>query len=783
VTPAVWLLVALQSASPPDVTAQVDRARVPAGEEVTLTIRARSRSTELVVVALPGLTGFTIVGSREVTEVALEGVGGPLRTMTRELRLKTQRPGTLVIGPVRVRQGVREIATPPLTVTVDSAATGIATAVSPIARRLIDAAPPPAHNDRVALSLILPGDSVLVGQQLDVIAAAWFPRDLRARLTYPPILSLQTAEGAWSYPGAVPTEVAASRQVRGAWMDLFVAHQALFPLAPGRLVIPPATVAYAVPVGFSVFQREERYSLRSDTVPVTVLPLPGERRAADDQPVAGQALALELGLEPPTGRVGEPIAMTATVSGAGNVALWPEPSIRWPPGFRPYSGETGMRIAPRDGRIAGTKVFHYLVMPDSAGSFLLPEVRYPYYDLAAGAYRAATVAPRPLAVAPGIEPHAARALPPLARGRAPEWADELARSFVPWGWLVLLVGPPLLVWRRRRRGIGAAIPGTAAPAVPARLTRLGHLEREFQALLASHVPDQPARDGDGLARALRAAGVDSAVADHVKRLRDRLRASRYGPRGLGDAAELAAELEQVLHVLGADPGGKGRRVVAAIALLALVGLARPAAAQTMSAEALYEAGALRAAADSFAARAAGSPHVAAHWYNLGATLYRAGADGKATAAWTRAARLAPRDPLVRRAHELLPPPDAASEALLTTGLATPGEWALVAGLCWVAMWSAVAARRRRTVVLGLSLVTVAAAGLASREGLRRSQPLAIVLNAATPVRVAPYGGASPASMVEAGAALLVERPYGAWLEVIRADGVRGWVLAAEVSRP
>ena len=782
-TPAVWLLVALQSASPPDVTAQLDRARVPAGEEVTLTIRARSRSTELVVVALPGLTGFTIVGSREVTEVALEGVGGPLRTMTRELRLKTQRPGTLVIGPVRVRQGVREIATPPLTVTVDSAATGIATAVSPIARRLIDAAPPPAHNDRVVLSLILPGDSVLVGQQLDVIAAAWFPRDLRARLTYPPILSLQTAEGAWSYPGAVPTEVAASRQVRGAWMDLFVAHQALFPLAPGRLVIPPATVAYAVPVGFSVFQREERYSLRSDTVPVTVLPLPGERRAADDQPVAGQALALELGLEPPTGRVGEPIAMTATVSGAGNVALWPEPSIRWPPGFRPYSGETGMRIAPRDGRIAGTKVFHYLVMPDSAGSFLLPEVRYPYYDLAAGEYRAATVAPRPLAVAPGIEPHAARALPPLARGRAPEWADELARSFVPWGWLLLLVGPPLVVWRRRRRGIGAAIPGTAAPAVPARLTRLGHLEREFQALLASHVPDQPARDGDGLARALRAAGVDSAVADHVKRLRDRLRASRYGPRGLGDAAELAAELEQVLHVLGADPGGKGRRVVAAIALLALVGLARPAAAQTMSAEALYEAGALRAAADSFAARAAGSPHVAAHWYNLGATLYRAGADGKATAAWTRAARLAPRDPLVRRAHELLPPPDAASEALLTTGLATPGEWALVAGLCWVAMWSAVAARRRRTVVLGLSLVTVAAAGLASREGLRRSQPLAIVLNAATPVRVAPYGGASPASMVEAGAALLVERPYGAWLQVIRADGVRGWVLAAEVSRP
>ena len=172
----------------------------------------------------------------------------------------------------------------------------------------------------------------------------------------------------------------------------------------------------------------------------------------------------------------------------------------------------------------------------------------------------------------------------------------------------------------------------------------------------------------------------------------------------------------------------------------------------------------------------------AHWYNLGATLYRAGADGKATAAWVRAVRLAPRDPLVRRARELLPAPDAASEALLTTGLATPGEWALAAGLCWVAVWVAVGARRRRAVALGFSVLGVAAAGLAAREGVRRARPLAIVLNAATPVRVAPYGGASPASMVEAGAALLVERRYGAWLEVRRADGVRGWVLAAEVSR-
>src|SRR2546425_12129326 len=64
----------------------------------------------------------------------------------------------------------------------------------------------------------VPGDSVLVGQQVDVIAAAWFPREVRERLRRAPILTMQTPEGVWAYPGAAPTAVAASRLVRGRWM-------------------------------------------------------------------------------------------------------------------------------------------------------------------------------------------------------------------------------------------------------------------------------------------------------------------------------------------------------------------------------------------------------------------------------------------------------------------------------------------------------------------------------------------------------------------------------------
>jgi hypothetical protein len=559
-------------------------------------------------------------------------------------------------------------------------------------------------------------------------------------------------------------------------MDVYVAHRVLFPLEPGRLIIPPASVAYDVPVSFSIFSREERYSLHSDSVAITVLSLPADGRPADDQRLVGEGLALALSLTPSDTRAAEPVTAVATVTGIGNAPLWPEPAMQWPRGFRVYPTETSVRVEPQSGLVAGSKTFNYLVVPDSAGTFVLPEVRYPYYDFAAGAYVVARAAPQTVVVLAGPEPSVARALPPLLAGSREAWPDAVARGLMPWGWVAIILGPPLLVWFvRKRRRMAAPV----APAFPAP-SRLGRLEREFHAVLASHVADPAARDGDGLARALRAAGFDSAISDHVLRLRDRVRAARYGPRGTGDDAELAGELERVLRVLGAEPGGAARRRVVGLVLAAVVCGTGLAAAQAPTAEALYDAGALRAAADSFAARAAAHPHVAAHWYNLGATLYRAGADGKAVAAWTLAARLAPRDRTIERARRLLPPPDPASDPLLAVGAATPAEWAMVAALAWVALWLAVLGRWRRNLMALLAGVGLVAATLGSVEAARHHRPVAIVLGSGTTVRSAPYGSASGGLTLDAGAALLLVGRYGRWIQVRRPDGVRGWVLDAEV---
>src|SRR5467141_3918722 len=780
ILPVVTALLVVQGA---EVTASVDRTHLRVGEELMLTIRAHTRTADPVDIMLPPLNGFAIVGSRDMTEVAISGGAGSMRTTVRELTLRAQQAGALLIGPVRARQGASVVATDPILVTIDSAADRTTSTLSPLARSLLENTPAPVsrRTDRVALTMLVPSDTVFAGQQVDLIAAAWIPRELGERMRRPPLLTLTTPEGVWAYPTATSSGAAFSRQVNGHWMDLFIAHQVVFPLAAGRLIVPPASVEYALPVTFSFFSREERYTLRSDSIAIAVLPLPPANLPTN---VVGAKLSLDLQIDPTSSRVGEPVDASITISGFGNVALWPppEPGLKWPTGFRVYPAQTEMRLATEAGRIAGSKTFHFLAVPDSSGNVVLPEVRYPYFDATAGRYEVATAAARALAVAPGAEPRAARVLPPLLPPRGELPADSLSRRFGWQGWLALLLVPPVLAWvasRRWRRAPAAAVV-TSGPE----LTPLGRLEREFLAVLSSHVSDPFARDGDGLAQALRAAGVESAVADHVKRLRDRLRAARYGPRGLGDAAELAAEIEQVLRVLGAATAPEGRRtrpMFASVLLLGLV-LHSRAAAQTPSAEALFEAGALRAAADSFAARAAREPRDAAHWYNLGATLYRAGADGKATAAWTRAARLAPRDMAIRRALRLLPAPDPLTEHLLHVGWATPAEWAVIGATGWVLLWLTVAAGARRRVVLGLlGAVALGAGVLGALEWWRRDQPLAVVIADGASVRAAPYGGASTTATIPAGGALLVGRSSGAWREVDRADGIHGWVLGEEIS--
>ena len=213
----------------------------------------------------------------------------------------------------------------------------------------------------------------------------------------------------------------------------------------------------------------------------------------------------------------------------------------------------------------------------------------------------------------------------------------------------------------------------------------------------------------------------------------------------------------------------------------LLCLAIPASSQQVPAERLYETGAYRAAMEAFTLRAAAAPQVVANWYGLGAAAYKVGNDGVAVAAWTRAARLAPRDRSLARAMLLIPAPDPASAEWRGVLPFTDEECFLVAAILWLAAWAGVLIsgrwRGRWGVVATGALCLLA---LAAWSTWASQQPLGI-LTASTPLRVSPHGRAPGSRELPIGTAVRPDGQRPGWVLVRAASGEVGWVATAQVA--
>lgn len=771
------LLLPMQQLS---VSARLDRDEVLVSDEVVLTITVEAGGAAPLEIFDPDLVGLELVNRRDRTSVSMIA-GRPHRLTTRQFTFRALRAGDATIGPVRVQQGDVVTETTTFRVTVMPHA-GTATGLDPRIEQAVQESPPPElSTEEVTLEVLAPTRPVILGDQVDLVVVAWFPREVRTRLRNPPTLEPPGLRGAWTYDRSTPTGVVASRRVGGRWYDLFVLHQVVFPLTAGGLEIGAATVSYSLPVSSSFLSRELRHEVQSEPRTIAVRAQPRRRGALGYRGAA--ARGLQFRIEVPSGelRIGGGVRVRAELSGRGNVALWPEPELEWPVGLRAYPQEVNVALTTEDGLVGGTKVFDYLVVADSAGTHRVPAPRYVYFDVGRETYVTLRAAPVEF-VTPsgsgGVAP--VQSVPPLivAPSRSLETlADRLAW----WAWLLVVLLPPLAagtarfvtVWSRRRRAAPrktAVVPGVT----------LDQLELEFRDALEGLVPLARVRASGDLADALRAAGVEAPLAAHAARVRDRLRQALFGPEGSTDPEELTLEVQEVLRAL-VGGAGKARPAVVGAATIVLLAAVVAQGAVAQAAERLYEAGAVRLAADSFAARAAAAPRVAAHWYNLGAALDRLGEPVRARAVWLRAARLAPRDPSIRRALGVGTGGSPSAPGLTWVAPVTPVEAFALAAVLWLVVWLVWAARAR--VRWGALLATLAllAAGYGFAVQQRYVRPVALVMSSHTPLRVAPYGPAPAEFQLEEGAPVRIEREEGAWV-LVNEGTERGWLLRTEVVR-
>jgi hypothetical protein len=474
---------------------------------------------------------------------------------------------------------------------------------------LIERARPPTPGD-VAVTLLVSTDTALVGEQVDVVTAAWFPRELLSRLRRAPTLSPPTIDGVYSAIQPSAAGVAAGRNVGGIWYDLYVAHQVIFPVSEGKVKIPGAGLAFSVPAGRQYFSEEKPYTLSSGERSLVVTPLP----PGGPGPVA-QGLVLSYELRPEPTRAGEPLRVDLVLSGTGNSALWPRPVVPWPDGSRGYPEDVEDSPHMSGGLVGGSRRFRFVVIADSAGSLALPEVDYDYFDPSSG-WRTAVARSVVLPVQPARPLDRQRPAPTLLE-REPVSLTVIG-GWIYWLVLAIVMLPPVLLyaafrWRRRPRDV-PAVTSTAG--------------ERLQSMVRSLVTAERRRPGE-LEAALREAGLDGRLSTDVARVYDELAMLRFAPEGM--LSETAVEADAA-RILGAWPRRAGR--IGAFAVCFRAASPRRHERKPARIRSIKRNGTPRQAS-LYRRDAMVFPNSARRWYAVGAASWAAGQDASAAAAWLR----------------------------------------------------------------------------------------------------------------------------------------------------
>lgn len=256
---------------------------------------------------------------------------------------------------------------------------------------------------------VLP-DTVYVEQQVTYEATTLVDDVARARLRANPSYTPSDVSGATVYDFPFDMSRVDDVNVGGTHYRRFTFRRALFPLAPGPLVVPASTLQYTLPEVDGYAAPVQTTTVMSDSAVVVAVPLPAAGRPVGFSGAVGD-LRDSLTLDPSSWRVGDPTTVTLRLTGTGNLKLLPRPELDVP----------WASVTPADERVTwdstgvvvrGAKEFDWVVTPRISGEMVFPAVRYDYFNPATRRYVAATTPSVRVAV---TKPGASTAVAPPPR--------------------------------------------------------------------------------------------------------------------------------------------------------------------------------------------------------------------------------------------------------------------------------------------------------------------------------------------------------------------------------
>ena len=503
--------------------------------------------------------------------------------------------------------------------------------------------------------------------------------------------------GFWSQEQDSPTNIEFSRATYNGqiYNAALLKKYMLIPQQTGALTISPAEIVCLVnvrtaPSGNSIFDgffdsvTTVRQKVVSKAVKVNVSALPKGAPESFGGGVGEFTISAKMSKD--SLKTHEAASLIVTVSGKGNISLIQAPDVKLPPDMEAYDTKTSDRVD-KSG-YSGSKRYEYPFIPRSWGDFVIPPVKYSYYDVKAGKYVTLQTDSIAFNVARGADvPGAGTVISAPSQKDVKSLGTDIryinvknsqlsakgvffVGSALFWVLTALIVLLAVLCWAAfrkiaaRRADVAGAKNRKATKMAMKRLRLAGTFLRqnlytafyeELHKALLGFMSDKlniPVAElsKERIAEILSEGGVPDSLIDSFVGLVDACEFARYSPSAGNEA--MTAHYEAALDVISSiDSNMKTSKTISKgktlmLTLLLMIPIASSAAENYPdslwnAANEAYAQERWEDAVNDYTAIAEASMESAPLWCNLGSAWYKSGNLGKAILCYERALKLDP----------------------------------------------------------------------------------------------------------------------------------------------
>lgn len=382
---ALFTFARFAAADDVTISASIDRGTLGLSEQATLQVVVSGSGANIPAPKLPALADFNIYSSGQSQNVSI--VNGKMSSsLTYNYVLSPKAAGKFTIPPVTLDYNGKAYQTAPIAVEV----TQQSAAPQPAQGGAAPQAAPADDAKNIFVEASADKSTVYVNQQLTY----YFRLYNRLRLAANPEYYPSSFSGFWT-ENLPPKNYKTS--VGGTQYGATELGTMLFPAKPGKFTIGPARLRCKVivinpndPFSDEFFQAftggGKVIDLETKPLSITVLPLPEDGKPKDFNGTVG-SYSISASLDRNSVKTNEPVTLSVTVSGTGNIKTVQEPRLSDLPDFRKYETVSSLNLDNATGVMKGSKTFKTVLVPATQGQKTIPPVTFSFFDPAAKAYR------------------------------------------------------------------------------------------------------------------------------------------------------------------------------------------------------------------------------------------------------------------------------------------------------------------------------------------------------------------------------------------------------------